>query len=772
MKKIWIYILLSLGIVSAHGQSTLKEIVAAVRNAKPGDTIRIPDGSYPNAALLLSADGTAGKPVVVMAASPGGVVFTGNSYMKLAGNYLEVHNLHFTDGYAQKDPVIEFRINNQQLANHCRVSNCVIENYSRPERFNTDSWIVMWGKNNRMDHCTIGDKLNGGTTLIVNLDDERSQKNFHSIDSNFFRRHSRLASNGGETIRVGVSRYSLTASHTQIHHNFFYQCNGEVEIISIKSGNNVISRNTFYECEGGLVLRHGSKNTIEGNIFIGNNKPYTGGVRVINPGHQVYNNLFIDLAGERFRSALGVLNGVPNSAINRYYQVKDADIHHNTFINCANIIFGAGKDAERTLAPENVRFHHNYINTRNSVLYEDANKNGGIIFSANLFTGKAKVLKGFTLYQPSRFFDKGFFSRSFHIPLIKEAGAAVDQLDWIYEQAGAQWLVAVDSTIPPGKIHQLTAARSGDFQQLLDKAGYYDIIELTDGGQYSITSPLIISKPVIIRTPGKNIRPELVNTTEKSLAAFFIIENGVSLTIENIRFNSAYESYGDVQCAITTTTRPMNRHYDLTVNNCVFYNFNETNFSCIRGTKSTYADEILVTNCVFRNNSGMAIDFSAEKEDKGIYNVEVLKVYNCVFTNGLNTAINVYRGGNDESTTGPTVMIEQCTFNEVDNREQGCVIKLIGVQTAAVTNSIFNKSGAGGRCVWFEEMSWDNVKVDYCSFYQSGRIGSFYNKAPGKHIYQLQPWFRDTASYNFSLKPGSALTNKSSTAKAIGAILP
>jgi poly(beta-D-mannuronate) lyase len=136
-------------------------------------------------------------------------LLTGNSSLRLAGDYLVVSGLYFTDGYTATGSVIEFRKNEQLLANHCRVTNCVIENYSKPGRFDNDSWIVFWGKQNRMDHCTIGDKLNSGTTLIVELNDERSQQNYHSIDSNHFYRRSVLGSNGGELIRVGVSRYSL-----------------------------------------------------------------------------------------------------------------------------------------------------------------------------------------------------------------------------------------------------------------------------------------------------------------------------------------------------------------------------------------------------------------------------------------------------------------------------------------------------------------------------------------------------------------------------------
>jgi poly(beta-D-mannuronate) lyase len=770
MKKYFLYILALLFSSYSNAQYKISELAAQVKKANAGDVITIPNGIYKDAQLILVGKGEPGKPIIITAETPGQVVFTGNSSLKIGGDYVEIKGLHFTDGFAQ-NAVIEFRKNNDVLANNCRVTNCVINNYSKPERFNTDSWIIFWGKNNRMDHCTIGDKLNGGTTLIVNLDDERSQNNFHSIDSNYFDGHSRLGSNGGETIRVGVSRYSLTSSQTQIHHNLFERCNGEVEIISVKSGNNVISRNTFYECEGGLVLRHGSKNIVEGNIFIGNNKPYTGGVRVINPGHKIYNNLFVDLAGERFRSAFGVLNGVPNSALNRYFQVKDADIYNNTFINGRSIIFGAGKDAERSLAPANVSFHNNYIQSSGKTLFEDANKDGGIKFYNNLFTGAAKAETGFKVSNSRKVVDKTFKGVALHIPIVQGAGVTLDSLDWIDEEAGAGWFSAVDSARMAGKIYKMSSSDSRNLQKIISNAGDGDIIEFSDGGLFSIINPITINKSITLRSANKKLKPELVNVSEKSLPAFFVIENGGQLIVEGIKFNSAYQSYGDVQSAISTTTKPMNQHYNLTVDNCEFYNFNENNYSCIRGTKSTYADEIIVRNSIFRNNSGSAIDFTAEKEDKGIYNVERLVVQNCVFTNGLSTAINIYRGGNDESTTGPTVIIDHCTFNEVDNREQGCVIKLLGVQTASITNTVFNKSGAGGRCIWFEEMSWDNLKVDYCNFYQSGRVGSFYNKVLGSHVFKFQPQFTNPATLNFNIKTGSELSNKSSQGKSIGANL-
>ena len=126
-----------------------------------------------------------------------------------------------------------------------------------------------------------------GVLLAVILDDERSRENFHSIDHNYFGRRSPLASNGGEIIRVGLSQHCQFNSNTGINNNFFENCDGEAEIISIKSCANVVEENIFKECQGSVVLRHGDNNIVADNYFLGNDKPGTGGVRVINKGQVV-----------------------------------------------------------------------------------------------------------------------------------------------------------------------------------------------------------------------------------------------------------------------------------------------------------------------------------------------------------------------------------------------------------------------------------------------------------------------------------------------------
>jgi poly(beta-D-mannuronate) lyase len=740
--------------------SNKQQLQEALAKAQPGDTILLEKGRWNNVALAIETSGTKEKPIVIAAAAPGTVQFTGNSFVRFGSNHVVVSGIQFVDGYAEKGAVVEFRKNNEQLANNCRLTNCVINDYNKPGRFDNENWIVLWGQYNRIDHCTIGGKLTGGTTIIVELNDERSQQNHHEIDSNYFNGRLPLGSNGGETIRVGVFRYASTASRTNIHHNYFESCSGEVEIISIKSGDNLINNNTFYSCEGALVLRHGERNTVTGNIFIGNYIPYTGGVRIINPGHTVKNNLFLELAGERFHSAFSVLNGVPNSLPNRYVQVKDVEIAHNTFVDCKSIAFGAGKDPERTAAPEKVVFRNNLISTKTNRLYEDANNDGGISFLDNtgIVRGTASV-KGFTPDSKiGRIKTVSYNGQCYAIP-VHSNGVDFKQLSWVdAAETGAKWYTPAKPAATAPETYTVSAAQSKELPGIVAKAKEGDIIQLSDTGLYQLNEPLVIRTLLTIKGKEGNNKPQLVNTGDKSLPAFIIIENGGSVVVEHLQFNSAYKSYGDVQTAISTTTKPMNSHYRLQVNDCAFFNFNESGFSCIRGTKSTYADSAIITNSLFHHNSGTGIDFSAEKDDKGIYNVAHLLVKDCVFTNMLSTAINIYRGGNDESTTGPQVVIDHCTFNEVENRMQGCVVKLLGVQTASVTNCVFNKSGAGGRCIWFEEMSWDKLTVDYCNFYKSGRVSSFFDNVTGKHIYYNNPVFNNPALYDFRLTAGNLVS--------------
>jgi poly(beta-D-mannuronate) lyase len=510
------------------------------------------------------------------------------------------------------------------------------------------------------------------------------------------------------------------------------------------------------------VLRHGNHNLVEGNLFIGNNKPHTGGIRVINPNQTVTNNLLLNCVGTRFRSALGVLNGVPNSQLNRYYQVTDSKIDHNSFINCSNITFGAGKDNERTAAPKNVLFENNFVFTKGKQLYEDLNNDGGMIIKSNT-TNSTAIAKGFV---PTKTKTIKWYGLNVEMPLGNNSGADILKVGYVEKaNVGANWFQPVSKENIAGKRIEVTASQSKQLPPIIAKAGINDTIVLVDAGRYEVDATIAINKPISIIARSK---VELVNVGERGLSTFISIENGGKLFIKGIAFNSAFQSFGDAQSAITSSRKPMIQHYILKVVDCEFYSFNENNYACYRAFKNTFADSVVFENCLFRNMSGSAIDMSSEKDDKGMYNAEKIIVRNTVFSNMLAGAMNIYRGGNDESTTGPYVVVDHCTFNDIDNREQGCVIKLLGVQYARITNSIFSNSGQGGRTVWFEELSWDDVKVDYCDFYNAGRVQTFHGKLYGKNNLKAKPLFVDESKNNFSLQPTSLIRGKASDGKNIG----
>ncbi|MEQ9315203.1 MAG: polysaccharide lyase 6 family protein, partial [Henriciella sp.] len=313
---------------NAHSQaivvSTPETFAAAVKAAVPGTDIVLADGVWLDFDAVVDAEGTAEQPITVRAQTPGNVVLSGQSSLRLAGNHIIVSGLVFRDGYTPRAEVISFRRDSDNLAFNSRVTNTVIENYSNPDRAQRDIWVVMYGKNNVFDYNHLSGKLNSGPTMAVRLNTEESQENNHVIRNNYFGPRPVFGSNGGETLRIGTSHYSLSRSGTLVENNYFDRCSGEVEIISNKSGGNTFRGNTFFQSRGTLTLRHGNDTLVEKNLFDGDGAPYTGGVRVINARQTIRDNYFKDLTGERFSGALVIMNGVPDSPINRYHQVDGA----------------------------------------------------------------------------------------------------------------------------------------------------------------------------------------------------------------------------------------------------------------------------------------------------------------------------------------------------------------------------------------------------------------------------------------------------------------
>ncbi|PTT81978.1 TonB-dependent receptor, partial [Pelomonas sp. HMWF004] len=351
----------------------------------PGDTVILADGVWRDTNLLLRGTGKIGQPIKLTAQTPGKVILSGQSQLRLAGSYLEVSNLVFRDGWAPGGEVVSFRASSKEWATHSRVTGVVIDGYNKPDRQQSDNWVGMYGQHNRFDHNQLVGKTNAGTTLVVVRNATSGLDNRHRIDHNWFGPRPNLGSNGGETLRVGTSTDSQSNSNTVVENNWFEQCDGEVEIVSNKSGGNLYRGNVFFESRGSMVLRHGHGNVVERNVFLGNNKAHTGGVRVINRHQIVRDNYFENIAGDNFAAALAVMAGTRDAPLNRYEQVDDAVIERNSFINVRQLFLGAGLDDERNAMPVNSRMAGNlFIGDGRNALLRSQGDLGGIAFSGNV----------------------------------------------------------------------------------------------------------------------------------------------------------------------------------------------------------------------------------------------------------------------------------------------------------------------------------------------------------------------------------------------------
>ncbi len=636
---------------------TLVELNDAIKKVQPGDKIIMASGVWKDVEILFEAHGTKEKPIELAAEKFGQVIISGLSNLSLAGEYLIVSGLVFMNGYTPTGEVISFRKDKTLLANHCIVRQCVIDNFSNPERFESDLWVSIYGKHNSFEYNSLIDKRNEGVTMAVRLDTEDSRENYHRIANNYFGPRENLGSNGGETLRIGTSHYSLSNSNTLVENNYFDRCNGEHEIISNKSGSNIFRSNVFYECVGTLTMRHGKYTLVENNYFLGNGVLNTGGIRVINEYQTVRHNYLSGLTGFRFRGALVVMNGIYNSPINRYNQVVDSKVDNNLVVNCDYIQLCAGSDSERSAPPVGTSFSNNVFMSNTTkepfTIYDDIS---GISFKNNFINADATlpIKSGFERVAYATHKN----ANGLEVPsdkLLKKIGFEKVQLPVTLEQTGASYYpkVGKSKTFGSGKSIQVEPG-TNTILTALENAKGGDILVLKNGGEYLLTKDVLLHKPITI----KALKGERA-IIQSSKAGFFKIENEGSLELVNVKLDGAESPDQSGNHVISTSKYSMNKNYKLFIRDCDVVNMNiNYAFDFFKIAQHTMADSVLVENSTFKNITGDIFSFDKEPEDLGIYNIENLTINNCRFENVQGAIANIYRGGTDESTFGPWVTIK------------------------------------------------------------------------------------------------------------------
>lgn len=294
--------------------ASIKELQEAVAEAVAGTTVLLKNGQY-HEPCVLKGKGSKGQPIVVRAETMDRVEF--QNRITLEGGHLSLIGFRFSGkgGIDVKN------------GTGCRISRCHMNNLEGGQWLKVDSR----SRNVEIDHCLFEKKENnrlmekGCQLLRV---DQTNTNESHHIHHNHFRDIPKGKNgNGYETIQlitVGNPKDpKIGETGNLIESNLFERCDGESEIISVKSNGNLLRGNTFSHCRGELVLRHGHRNVVNGNWFLGG----SGGVRVQGQDQVVVNNYFDRITG----SGLAMMDGTADGL---YMRVERALVAHNTFVNC------------------------------------------------------------------------------------------------------------------------------------------------------------------------------------------------------------------------------------------------------------------------------------------------------------------------------------------------------------------------------------------------------------------------------------------------------
>ena len=388
-------------VANEYPVSSASEIHAVMSAVKPGDTLIMKNGTWKDQAIKLTSSGKAEAPVTLRAETPGEVILSGNSSLQVDGSYVVVSGLLFTDGCLPTGGKDVVRLS----GDHNRLTDCAVVDYNPPSKKTRYNWVSLKGNSHRVDHCRLSGHNHSGVTLVVELDGTDNTGR-HLVDHNYFGNRPEGDGNGFETIRVGTSTYSMQNARVTVEYNLFEKCDGEIEMISNKSCENIYRFNTFRESAACLTLRHGNRCLVEGNFFLGGKKKDSGGVRVIGENHTVINNYFEGTMG-RAGGVISLWAGVPNSELNKYFQVTNALIAFNTIVNnsgpCIKLDAGFG-EKDRTLLPDGVVIANNILYnkvTKDPLIV--GRKNDGIQWVGNIGYGSAPgydVSEGLTMTDP------------------------------------------------------------------------------------------------------------------------------------------------------------------------------------------------------------------------------------------------------------------------------------------------------------------------------------------------------------------------------------
>ena len=374
--------------------SDIDDYEDAINAAGAGDTLVLTNGVHDGNSMTITTHGEEDNPLVIMAETIGGAELTGDSKFIFDNtHHVVIHGFKFTN---ENGTAIKF-----EGCNNMRITRNTFD-------LNEDSstkWIFIGGiwdmpevlsHHNRIDHNTFQNKSEAGHYITVDGSDGLYQSQFDLIDHNYFKDNTPRFSNEKESIRIGWSEMSESSGYTIVEFNLFENCNGDPEIISVKSCDNVVRHNTIRESDGTISLRHGNRNRVEGNYFFGNREcttsdlgtHCTGGIRIYGEDHVIVNNYLEGLKGNTWDAPIALTNGdadAGSSSLSKHFRIERAIIAYNMLVdNEHGIEIGFDNNDKYSKPPRDVVIANNLITGSENELIKFFNDPDNMTWSGNV----------------------------------------------------------------------------------------------------------------------------------------------------------------------------------------------------------------------------------------------------------------------------------------------------------------------------------------------------------------------------------------------------
>jgi len=319
--------------------SSSTEFSIAQGQASAGDTIVWLAGTYAGVRMDIEKDG-----LVITADTYGTVLFTGGSRAVIDADEITFAGLQYVGGSIGSLNVIN--VNGRDVL----ITHVNIQNYT------SHKYLVVEKESRRVtiNHCNFENRINLDDKNILSILVD-SEPGYHKIQYCSFKHFDGVGQDQGiEPIRIGLSTQGHLDSRTLVEYCYFTQCNGDGEIISHKSRQNVYRYNTFEDNPvAELVLRHGDEGVVYGNFFLNN----MGGIRVREGSdHFIYNNYF----GGLNRRSIFLQNDPSDPLV-------DIHIYHNTFVDTEEVRLGGNGSNQ----PSNVILANNVFTDPQGQLFDE-----------------------------------------------------------------------------------------------------------------------------------------------------------------------------------------------------------------------------------------------------------------------------------------------------------------------------------------------------------------------------------------------------------------